>query len=360
MLWFYLTLPLKAVLIPLVGFYRIHQARIPFGNYVARPDFTVLYKDILRLRSLATDYIRPGKTLGASYVTRRTFSNIHGVGDHQAIRHGAMVWANPAPALITGSSNFIDKHGDFTRNDSGGGDVTTPIEAILGVCLGITQGPVSRKVRRHFIRAVVKLIRSNYVAFHTPHGKRRATATGVDAVFFGGVLAAAYLVTGRKIFKKIFTRKLFLEGWFLLFVAPLTYHAKNRRLYFIEYTCMVGYQLIIKAFQSKLAKIGMRFVSAQSYSSANPMFAALMKESGVTNQKFFDYVLHTNAHADLHSASFITEATSPASGKIDWSSVMRDEFLFDDFPSNRRVGNVVGFNPLNGLAYGKSLEILLK
>jgi hypothetical protein len=272
-----------------------------------------------------------------------------------------MVWANPAPALISGSSNFIDKYGVFTRNDSGGGDVTTPIEAVLGVCLGITQGPISRKVKRHFIRAVIKLIRNNYTVYNnTPYGKQRVISTGVDAVFFSGVLAAAYLVTNRKIFKKIFTKKLFLEGWFLLFIAPITYHAKNRRLYFIEYTCMVGYQLIIKAFQSKLAKLGMRFVAAQSYSSANPMFAALMKESGVVNQKFFNYVLHTSAHADLHSASLITESASPASSKIDWSVVMRDEFLFDDFPSNRYEGNVVGFNPLNGLAYGKSLEILLK
>jgi hypothetical protein len=361
MILFYLTLPLKFILIGLLGAVRIFQARIPKGSYFNKPDEEIIRKDMLRLKSICTDYLMPGKNLGASYVTRRTFSNVRGVPDHQAIRHGALAWADPSTHIIEGATNFVDKNSSFTRAATGHDDPTTPIEAAVGACLSITQGPISRKARNIFVRAVIQQIRNNFTVYNgNSYGRRKALSTGVDAIFFGSVLATGYLLSGRKIFKKLFYKKLLLEMWAPLFLFPITYHAANRRLYFIEYTCVAALSIIIKAFNPKLAKLSMRFVAAQSYKHANPMFAALMKQSGVDNQKLFSFVLHNSAEADLHSASLIGSEQPAEAGIINWSQVNRDEFLFDDFPSNRRVGEVLGVNPLNGLSYGRSLQVLLK
>lgn len=358
---FYLTLPIKVILIGLVGLIRIFQSRIPKGTYSKKPDAEVIRQDMLRLKSLCVDYVMPGKGLGAAYVTRRTFSNVRGVPDHQAIRHGALVWAYPNPNLVVGATNFIDKNSGFTREATNHNDTTTPIEAVVGACLAITQGPISKKARNIFVRAIIRQVRSNFTTYNgNSYGRRKALSTGVDAIFFGSVLATGYLLSGRKLFKKLFYKKLLMEMWAPLFLLPITHHAANRRLYFIEYTCMAALSIIIKAFNSNLARLSMRFVAAQSHKHANPMFAALMKESGVENKNLTAYVLDTSSGVDLISASLIGAEQPAQDGTINWSQVNRDEFLFDDFPSNQRVGEILGVNPLNGLSYGHSLEILLK
>ncbi len=360
----FILMPLKIVLFCIVSrchcLFQSYKYKESVGNNLPHhSSVNAQYKELCKYVDKHIDHHDEGDT----YKVKAHLSGVH--NDHQALRHGSLVWSMPTTQLVRGSLRYINEDFRFLRGVGMTDEAppAMPMSVAFSLAVGIKEG-----MEPHldgclkFVFAVNQLIENNF-ELASSSMRCRAVSTGFDKLYVDSLLWTAWRLTGNGRYLSIIRRTNITHGPLLL--APITWF--RTRNYFIDHISMFGlwtcYQMSDgDAAYKALYRHAMRFVWSQSSIFANPYFTALAYECGAINDMERDRVLRANPCPSLIDMCAIREEQIYSRVvPCDWTNEAGNEFRFDTMPEGQTVFSVKqnGMNYLNGLCYGKSLMTLM-
>lgn len=354
----YLTIPFKVVGIALLSWLHKLQLRYKSTTYVCldqQPNKSQLETNYKQLSyEITKDFIVTNK--GLLYKTNP---------DHQALRHGSASWSLPQKDIINGLIHFF-QDGEVIRGHTS--PYTAPPAMPMSIAHGIMSGlhlNLNEELLNEFVKFVDKKIACNFQQESDTSTIPRLKSNGFDAIFALSLLYTAYAIKKDELYLKEANKILFLKGYALLLLAPLTYISEKKRNYFLDHIAIFGLRTAIlgcpNPFIKELLKRSMKFILSQSDSYTNPYFAAMAHEVGALSEEQRLKVLDVHANADVLRAARHRGVVYTSAIPTDYSTHSADEFLFDELHGQgQEIGVHYNNVPLNGLCLAKSLLILME